>query len=382
MNSAISLHNITQDMLNQIRMVLSNIYDLDKVRNTLTKIVKDVLDLEQVNIYIFTKEDKNTILHEDVKLQESQFCIPLVSQDKLVGVLVFKSNNKIDSAGLRFISDFADLLAAFISIILNIQRQVSESAIQQYFINSIRSGVISINCEKIIISFNKHAENILGANAREVCGKSIEILPQEIANRLQLAIEKGIVKDKEDLYLISHNIPINVSTSTILGKDGQVLGATILFSDLRERYNQGYFKEILRDEIRRAKRYGHQFNIVFVHIQDMADVSHYNIEIINKLCSYVNKIIRESDRAVRYSGNEIAILLPETPYNGALTFVQRFTKGLQKESFFGKMRISIGIACYPLDGTTSEDLIQTAVTSFYKSMTDSSSIVKTAFSTK
>lgn len=377
--SAISTNT---DIIKKISSALYSITDLDKFLDIITKVTLDTLNLSNANIYLFTQGNEGVVLHEKVKIDESQFCIPLVSQGNMVGTLIFETKKELAPAGLKFISDFADLVAASISIALDIQSKINKSSIQQYLISSIRTGVISINSEKIIISFNRQVENILGLRGEEICGKPVEVLPQEISDRLILSLEKGIIKDKEDLYLFSQNIPINITTSRIIDKNNQVFGATMLLTDLRDRYHKGYFKEILRDEIRRSKRYGHQFCIVFVHLEEIDESGRkttplYTIETINQITMYINKTIRESDKAIRYSINEIAILLPETDSNGALGFVQRFKKGFPRHDALEKTVISIGISCYPVDGTTSEDLIQTSITSFYKAMAFNPGIIKT-----
>lgn len=378
---------INTNLLKKLSDALYSITDVNKFLDVINKLTLDTLNIPTVDIQIFSPGDRSSTLHENVRIDESHLCIPLVSQDNLVGTLVFKPEKQLSSTNLKFISEFADLLAASINIALNMQRQIKTLDIQQYFVSSIRTGVISINSEKIIVSFNKYAENILGLKAEEVCNKSIDVLPKEIRNTLLLALEKGIIRDKEDLYLFSHNIPINISTSRILDNNNIILGAVILFTDLRDRYNSGYFKEILRDELRRSKRYGHQFCIVFINLQELDKKTQrilptYNMESINKIATHINKTIRECDRIIKYSINEIAILLPETQLNGGLRFIQRLEKGLQTQRLTEKIIASIGIACCPVDGTTSEDLIHKAVTSLYNAMRSIPNAIKNSVSVR
>jgi len=364
------------NFLKELSTALKHITEIDKFVNVLTKIILDTANLISGRIHIFPPGTERTILREKIKMLESQLYIPLIANNSLVGVFVVDNNNEgapFAPEKLRIISELADMAAAGILAGLNIQRQIGKNSIQDYFLSNMNSGIISISPEKTIVSFNKQAENILGMDAQQLYGKSVQALPAEIREKLLLALLKENTLDKEHLYLFSHNIPISVSSFQIKSDNNQVLGAAILFTDLSSRYHAGYFKSMVRDEIRRSKRYGHCFSVLFIHIQDIGKESglKFTLTIIDKFRNYLRSLIRETDKYSRYSVNEIALLLPETNVEGASILVKRiitlFSRILDKEKL--KMAaISIGIAEYPSDSTESEELIQSAVKNFYQTM--------------
>jgi diguanylate cyclase (GGDEF)-like protein len=80
---------------------------------------------------------------------------------------------------------------------------------------------------------------------------------------------------------------------------------------------------------------------------------------------FIQSIIREEDIAVRYGGDEFAIILPNTGRNEAISIahelgraiytmdISRLTDG---EKF--NIRVSVGIATYPVHATETESLVQ------------------------
>ncbi len=76
---------------------------------------------------------------------------------------------------------------------------------------------------------------------------------------------------------------------------------------------------------------------------------------------------RESDLAARYGGEEFVVMLPETPKAGALVRAERLRSYVEAHPFpnrekqpLGKLTVSIGVATFPEDGQTREEVLEAA----------------------
>ena len=98
-------------------------------------------------------------------------------------------------------------------------------------------GLLAVDTDGRIVSFNQTAESVLqitaqevlGKDAKEVLPKPLESLPQELGTDEEV-IEKEIECRLED----GRMIPMDISVSRLAGDDGVSMGLIILFSDLTE----------------------------------------------------------------------------------------------------------------------------------------------------
>ncbi len=79
---------------------------------------------------------------------------------------------------------------------------------------------------------------------------------------------------------------------------------------------------------------------------------------------------RHEDYSARYGGDEIAILLPETPPSGCLSVVRRLVRSVREHKFlFGNVRlpfsISVGVAFFKPDMSITQ-LIGAADQALYR----------------
>jgi len=111
-------------------------------------------------------------------------------------------------------------------------------------------GLLAIDPDGKIASFNQTAEAVLQLSSREVLGKKAnEILPKQLWSFIdEMEIKKGIIGRELDCLLEDGKmIPLEVSVSPLDGDNGTFLGDVILFRDLTEVQN-------LKREIERSQR--------------------------------------------------------------------------------------------------------------------------------
>lgn len=88
---------------------------------------------------------------------------------------------------------------------------------------------------------------------------------------------------------------------------------------------------------------------------------------LRRLSKIVKASIREGDSLGRYGGDEFMVVLPYTPLSDAKIIAERIRKRIEKDRTGPPITISMGIAAYPLDGSTVSALIKAADQGLYLS---------------
>jgi PAS domain S-box-containing protein len=115
--------------------------------------------------------------------------------------------------------------------------------IENYNVNileSVGSGVITFSQERVVTTFNQAAERILDFSREEAIGKSCEELfgkEGEISRFLEAAMERRQAITRQECGLrkkSGERIWVGVSTSLLRDPRDQVIGTTLVFTDLTE----------------------------------------------------------------------------------------------------------------------------------------------------
>ena len=82
-------------------------------------------------------------------------------------------------------------------------------------------------------------------------------------------------------------------------------------------------------------------------------------------------VLRETDIASRYGGDEFVVVLPETPLPGALLIAERIRRRVVDYVFAGqnlgiRLTVSVGVANCPEHALTAEGLIRKADSAMYR----------------
>ncbi len=137
--------------------------------------------------------------------------------------------------------------------------------------------------------------------------------------------------------------------------------------------NPRAFEHALTTEFSRAQRYGYALSLV---IADIDSFKVYNDtyghpagnERLKAIADVLRASVRDPDLAVRYGGDEFALLLPHTSKVGAEALAYRVREAAELaaphlsgsgESVPG-YTLSLGVASFPLDAATAEDLVLAA----------------------
>lgn len=144
-------------------------------------------------------------------------------------------------------------------------------------------------------------------------------------------------------------------------------------------YNQTYFKTILADTIVNQRRNGDQnFSLILLdldHFKQYNDrCGHLAGDEALRLCAeLITAALRDGDMAVRYGGEEFALLLPHMDRHTALVVAERIRKSVENYPFphqdrleSGNLTISGGVAVFPANGETAESIIKAADDELYR----------------
>lgn len=155
----------------------------------------------------------------------------------------------------------------------------------------------------------------------------------------------------------------------------QLLEEVAVRDSLTGLYNHQYFHTRLEEEFSRAQRYSLALSCVFADIDDFKDINDNYGHIIGdvvlkQIGKLIDSIVRNSDIAARYGGDEFAVLLPNTETQGAIEFVHRLEKEIGELSIQQlkdkKISISVGVATYQERNLSSpQDLVQRADEAMY-----------------
>jgi len=136
---------------------------------------------------------------------------------------------------------------------------------------------------------------------------------------------------------------------------------------LTQLWNHGTFQQLLADELVRATRYTKELSLAML---DLDNFKTYNDTIGHqagdRLLARVARVLREvargTDHVARYGGEEFAIIFPETPTAEAYQACERIHTRLAQAAVGSTtaITISIGLASFPHDAATKEQLIYAA----------------------
>jgi diguanylate cyclase (GGDEF)-like protein len=148
------------------------------------------------------------------------------------------------------------------------------------------------------------------------------------------------------------------------------------------------FRVAVQHELRRARRYGQTVSVILFDLDDFGPVNDrlgrfVGDRMLRELAILLNNKIRDIDIATRPGEDEVALVLPQTDRNGALLVAERFR--LEVEQFFGRreadgapvgLTISGGVATYPGDANSPEELLERAAQALYRAKASGKNLIQ------
>jgi diguanylate cyclase (GGDEF)-like protein len=164
--------------------------------------------------------------------------------------------------------------------------------------------------------------------------------------------------------------------SRLLQQNVQLQQQTIL-DDLTTAFNRRHLDNYLEEELERDRRYGRTFSILFFDLDRLKDVNDRyghlaGSRVLREVATLIQGKLRKSDRIFRYGGDEFVVTLPETGAEGALRVAHRLRRAVRAHRFLGgeglavTLTASFGVATFPQDGSSQEEMIRVADQAMYR----------------
>lgn len=211
---------------------------------------------------------------------------------------------------------------------------------------------------------------------------SILLFPTFIKQRLAAVIifgyrEDSVPDEESSQQLRKFSDHVAVALSNALWEERLYHQAH--YDTLTNLPNRALLKDRLEQAIIRAQRKQSCVGVLFIDLDRFKLVNDtlghtYGDQLLKKIASLLTGAVRSSDTVVRFGGDEFVVVLPEIDdvENMAAeldALVVKILTAIRQEFLLGhekvSMEASIGIAMYPMDGNTPDELIKNADTAMY-----------------
>jgi diguanylate cyclase (GGDEF)-like protein len=133
--------------------------------------------------------------------------------------------------------------------------------------------------------------------------------------------------------------------------------------------NRRGFTTVAQRELERAQRYGHPLALAFVDVRGLKTVNdtrghQAGDELLKQVAALLKESSRSHDIVGRIGGDELAVMLTEQGVDGMTAVLRRVRSQLPATraalGFDHDWDLTIGMAVFPRDGHSVEDLLATA----------------------
>lgn len=158
-----------------------------------------------------------------------------------------------------------------------------------------------------------------------------------------------------------------------LGKENQL----IHIDDVTGLYNQRKLHHDLEQAINKYAKYGEEFSMLFIDVDHFKSVNdgHGHLVgtfLLSEVARLLRLTLRDEDLIYRYGGDEYVIILPNSNLDIGRRVGERILKAVKTQEFQIKedqklkLSVSIGVASYPNNARTREDILSMADEMMYK----------------
>ncbi len=282
----------------------------------------------------------------------------------------------------------------------------SREARLQEILNTVADGIITLDQEGRIESFNPAAEAIFGFSRQEALGKNIRTLmippkknevdvEKNDDKCLQNGLEALIAEQCEAMgrRKDGHEFPVEVSFREASHDGKKAFTSVVRDITLRKQQEQRIFhmahhdsltdlpnrlllEDRLDEALKRAQRHGYMLALAYIDLNDFKPVNDTHghaagDEVLKATAQRIPKCLRKTDTVARVGGDEFVAVLEELhSHNDLYAIAENLLRVLREPIVIDKNKSvsisgSIGIAVYPDDAKEIEALMHCADEAMY-----------------
>lgn len=266
---------------------------------------------------------------------------------------------------------------------------VKKTPVRKVMTSELITVNTSASCEQVYKLMRERAIRHLPIVERDMLLGIISI--RDLIRFHMQSVEKTIVELSSELSFIKGVLDQSGEERVrTLYFETKKLESLVVKDSLTGLYNYRFFEETFIDEIARAKKYNYSVTLLFIDIDDFKNYNDTNGHeegniLLKQLADLFVKTSRttrlsnpaqaakSNDKVARYGGEEFVIILPETPKKGGyvkanriLNDIRRFPFAHKEKQPNGNLTVSIGVAEFPSDGETWDEIVRKADEALYK----------------
>lgn len=123
-------------------------------------------------------------------------------------------------------------------------------------------------------------------------------------------------------------------------------------------FSENFFLVALDSRVAAARRHLRPVAVVLLTVVEGLPIGDPVEADINVVATAITTTLREADTACRLRNGDFALLLEDTPENGAIWTVERIRRGLTGQE--PKLTMWAGVACYPAHAFSSAEILKAA----------------------
>ncbi len=267
--------------------------------------------------------------------------------------------------------------------------------------NSSSNGIIITDQNFCAVSANETYLTLTGQSKGEVLGNIPEFIrPPSMTDELAQSINQTLLINShwhDDLPIHSKvgiEIPVEVSINAVKDNNGQVSNFVIILNDITERVatekklrylaqydyltglaNRAFFAERHSQALHRAKRLDSMVAILFIDLDKFKPINdqlghEVGDGLLKAISERITSQVRDTDTVGRLGGDEFVVLLEdltevESAKQVATKIISAINHPFSVNEYNLSVGCSIGIAMYPEDAQSSEELIKQADLAMY-----------------
>ena len=258
---------------------------------------------------------------------------------------------------------------------------------------SLPAGLVIVDEALKVVSVNRSFREMFGLqNGQDICGRELEdILPlPNLRQQAQAVLASGMALHSIDAELGERQLRLSISGTRL--EEGHRL--LLMLEDISEHVtqaqrieqlafydsltglpNRALFMDRLNQALADAQRHGQQVALLFMDLDRFKEINDTHghalgDQVLVEIGRRFQSVMRQADTMARFGGDEFVIIAGQSDQSSAVRIAERLQQALG-EPIAVKGRpfsvgASIGIAFYPEDGKSSDELLKHADIAMYR----------------